>query len=59
VKQWFGQLRQVPKVVLTLPKFKMTQQVELQDTLGAMGMPLAFDARADFSGMTGNRDLFI
>jgi serpin B len=59
MKQWFGQLRQVPKVVLTLPKFKMTQQLELRDTLGAMGMPLAFDARADFSGMTANRGLFI
>jgi serpin B len=59
MKQWFGQLRQVPKVVLTLPKFKMTQQLELRDTLGAMGMPLAFDARADFSRMTDNRGLFI
>jgi serpin B len=37
----------------------MTQQLELRDTLGAMGMPLAFDARADFSGMTANRGLFI
>lgn len=59
IKQWLGQLRQVPKVILTMPRFKMTQQFELQDTLGSMGMTLAFDAHADFSGMTGNRDLFI
>jgi len=58
-KQWLGQLRPVPKVILTLPRFKMTNQFELQDSLGAMGMTLAFDAHADFSGMTGNRDLFI
>jgi len=58
-KKWLGQLRPVPKVILTLPKFKMTRQFELQDSLGAMGMTLAFDAHADFSGMTGNRDLFI
>jgi serpin B len=58
-KQWVSQLRPVPKVILTLPKFKMTRQFELQDSLGAMGMTLAFDAHADFSGMTGNRDLFI
>jgi serpin B len=58
-KQWLGQLRPVPKVILTLPKFKMTRQFELQDSLGAMGMTLAFDAHADFSGMTGNRDFFI
>ena len=58
-RQWLGQLRPVPKVILTLPKFKMTRQFELQDTLGSMGMTLAFDAHADFSGMTGNRDFFI
>jgi serpin B len=58
-RQWLGQLRPVPKVIMTLPKFKMTQQFELQDTLGAMGMTLAFDAHADFSGMTGNREFYI
>jgi serpin B len=58
-RQWLGQLRPIPKVVLTLPKFKMTRQFELQGTLGSMGMTLAFDAHADFSGMTGNRDFFI
>jgi serpin B len=46
-------------VILTLPKFKMTQQFQLQSALGSMGMPLAFGAQADFSGITGNRDLLI
>jgi serpin B len=59
IKQWLSHLQPVPTVVLTLPKFKMTQQFSLQDTLGAMGMPQAFGTSADFSGMTGSRDLWI
>ncbi len=60
MKQWLAQLHPVPEVILTLPKFKMTRQFSLEGTLGAMGMPQAFDANAaDFSGMTGNRELFI
>ena len=31
----------------------------MADTLGEMGMPTAFSNSADFSGMTGKRDLFI
>jgi serpin B len=47
-------------VVASLPKFKTTSEFQLSDTLKAMGMVSAFDAAtADFSGMTGNRDLFI
>jgi serpin B len=48
------------EVIASLPKFKTTSQFQLSDTLKAMGMVSAFDAAtADFSGMTGNRDLFI
>ncbi len=57
--QWLGQLSPVTKVIVTLPKFKTTQQFELGGTLAAMGMPQAFTGRADFSGMTGTRDLAI
>ena len=31
----------------------------MKQTLASMGMPLAFSNGADFSGMTGKRDLFI
>jgi len=59
-RQWFGKLRPVPEVIVTIPKFKVTQQIDLAATLSAMGMPLAFDKfTADFSAMTGNPDLFI
>jgi len=47
------------EVALTMPKFKFESEFGLADTLAAMGMPVAFTGAADFSGMTGNRDLFI
>ncbi len=47
------------EVRVCLPKFTMTSRFELAQTLGAMGMPEAFSGAADFSGMTGGKDLFI
>jgi len=47
------------KVKLYLPKFKTTSEFELSDLLKKMGMPEAFSDRADFSGMTGTKDLKI
>ena len=41
-------------MIVTVPKFKVTKQFGLQDTLSAMGMRQAFDSHsADFSGMIG------
>jgi serpin B len=60
LQQWLRQLGPVSKVIVTMPKFKMTQQFELGQTLGAMGMRQAFEnGVADFSGITGNRDFSI
>jgi serpin B len=48
------------KVSVLLPKFRAESSVELVEPLRAMGMADAFDAAAaDFSTMTGARDLFI
>ncbi|MCK5434684.1 MAG: serpin family protein, partial [Dehalococcoidales bacterium] len=47
------------QVSLTMPKFEFESGFGLKETLAAMGMPVAFSRDADFSGMTGNRDLFI
>lgn len=44
---------------LQLPKFSFTTDLNLNDQLSAMGMPDAFSIQADFSGMTGKRDLYI
>ena len=47
------------EVRLSLPKFQTTCKLDLGNTLSQMGMPLAFLDNADFSGMTGRRDLYI
>ncbi|MFZ1939907.1 MAG: serpin family protein [Terracidiphilus sp.] len=56
---WLGNLRSAPKVIVSLPRFTMTQQFELSSALSAMGMQLAFTGAADFSGMDGERDFTI
>lgn len=57
--RWLKSLRE-RKVVVSLPRFRMTIRFELSDTLKKMGMPLAFNSgKADFSGMDGTKSLFI
>jgi serpin B len=56
---WIQKLEPVDKVILSLPRFTVTQQFELSSTLSAMGMPQAFSSAADFSGMTGKPDFAI
>ena len=53
-----GQMRK-QKVEIFLPRFKLESKFELKDVLAKMGMPDAFETRADFSGMDGTRNLFI
>jgi len=51
---------QSSSVILSLPKFTFSSDFNLSDALSLLGMPVAFDPdAADFSGMTGSRDLFI
>ena len=46
--------------ILTMPKFEFESNFSLGQILGEMGMPDAFfGEKADFSGMTGNRELRI
>jgi serpin B len=49
------------QVALTMPKFEFDSEFSLKDTLSEkMDMPDAFSPEnADFSGMTGNHELFI
>jgi len=56
---WVRSMEPAQRVILTLPRFKMTQQFELSATLAAMGMPQAFSSAADFSGMTGKPEFSI
>ncbi|MCJ7778611.1 MAG: serpin family protein [Sedimentisphaerales bacterium] len=55
---WLSELGK-RKVIVSIPKFKMTSQFGLADVLRSMGMTDAFSVKADFSGMNGKRDIFI
>lgn len=50
---------ELKQVALTMPQFEFESSFSLRETLAMMGMPVAFSGGADFSAMTGNRDLFI
>jgi len=57
--RWLDRLHR-REVIVSVPKFKMTSQFSLASVLISMGMADAFSAPvADFSGITGSRDLFI
>jgi serpin B len=59
-KQWIEKLEPLKKVIVTMPRFKVTQEFELKDALSALGMPLAFkNGSADFSGMTDEKPGFV
>ena len=59
VGKWTKNLRST-EVSVWLPKFKLTQEIQLSRVLSSLGMTSAFDPdTADFSGMDGKRDLFI
>ncbi len=48
------------RVELELPRFQLSEGFELSKVLSALGMGVAFDpSRADFSGMTGQRDRYV
>jgi serpin B len=46
-------------VTLSMPKFEYESQFSVKEALEAMGMTEAFSMGADFSGMTGNDELYI
>ncbi|MHA1558219.1 MAG: serpin family protein, partial [Alphaproteobacteria bacterium] len=47
------------KVIIGIPKFKIDFYVDLSKVLEAMGMEESFSDNADFSGITGYKDLKI
>lgn len=50
---------QSKEINLSIPRFTFTSEFELGKVLSKMGMSLAFTGAADFSGITGGRDLHI
>ncbi len=57
--EWKNQMKEEKIDSIYLPKFKFDTKYFMKETLSAMGMPTSFSMQADFSGMTGNKDLFI
>lgn len=59
-RTWMQGFRMEENVEVSLPRFKFDWKMTLNDLLSSMGMTKAFVPHAaDFSGMTGNRDLYI
>lgn len=56
--EWRGMLQE-RKIDVYMPKFKFETKYFMAKDLAEMGMPSAFTRAADFSGMTGKRDLYI
>ena len=56
--EWKKSLRR-RKVNIYIPKFKFETKYFMKNTLSDLGMPTAFTNSADFSGMTGTKDLAI
>lgn len=56
--EWMEELERMD-VRVHLPKFAVRTRFALAEALSEMGMPLAFSEEADFSGMTGERDIFV
>ncbi len=50
---------EIGDIALTMPLFELESEFSLDNTLAEMGMPDAFGAEADFSGMTGTKGLWI
>ncbi len=59
LNEYESQMKETKLDAIYLPKFKFDAKYSMNDALSAMGMPTAFSGEADFSGMTGNKDLFI
>jgi serpin B len=60
LEKWTSSLAYADEVIVSLPRFKITQQFELSSTLEALGLKAAFNpSAADFSSITGDKSLSI
>jgi serine protease inhibitor len=59
VRRWCESRGARPEVNVSLPKFKIAWKSEMSGLLSKMGMPTAFTDAADFSGIDGQKDLYI
>ncbi len=59
LNEYKSQMKETELDSISLPKFEFDAKYFMRDTLSNLGMPTAFSGAADFSGMTGKKDLFI
>ena len=59
LNEYRSQMKETKLDSISLPKFEFDTKYFMKDTLSNLGMSTAFSGGADFSGMTGNKDLFI
>jgi len=60
LEEWKSQMKETKLDEIYLPKFEFKTKYNLEENLKALGMSTAFNPYgADFSGMTGSRELFI
>ncbi len=59
LNEWKEKMRETKLDEIYIPKFEFTKKYFLKESLKAMGMPTAFSLKADFTGMTGNKELYI
>lgn len=58
--EYKSQMRETGLDAIYLPKFEFDTKYSMKETLSALGMSTAFlGDNADFSGITGNKDLYI
>jgi serpin B len=57
-ESWIDHLSQ-SRIDLYLPRFSIEEKIDLEKALKKMGMKSAFSDNADFSGITGQKDLSI
>ena len=58
ISQWQQEFSPT-KLELAMPRFTLETEYYLKDALMTLGMPTAFTEQADFSGMNGQKNLFI
>jgi serine protease inhibitor len=59
-QKWMKSFETSKPVVVTMPRFKFSWELKLNDILQSMGMKQAFMGEsADFSGISGGKDLYI
>ncbi|MBP7508167.1 MAG: serpin family protein [Prolixibacteraceae bacterium] len=56
---WMDSFRNKDEVSVWLPKFKDEYKIKLNDVLTEMGMGIAFNGKADFSGINGEGGIYI